>query len=104
MDPFCIHMHHHFDPELVDALVKLYVQGDKIMALLDNLTAAVAAESTVVDSAVALLNGLKTQLDAAIASNNPAAIQAVSDAIGAQTKTLADAVVANTPAVPPVVP
>jgi hypothetical protein len=96
-----LHIYHHFDAELVNALVKLYSQGDKIMAMLDALTAAVAAESQVVDSAVVLLQGLKAQLDAAIASGtDPVAIQAISDAIGAQTTKLADAVAANTPATP----
>ncbi len=70
------------------------------MATLDDVVAAVAAESTVVDSAVTLLTSLKAALDAAIASGDPTKIQAVSDSIGAQTKTLADAVAANTPAAP----
>lgn len=68
------------------------------MAALDDLTAAVAAEDTVVDSAITLLQGLKAALDAAIASNNPAALTALSNSIGAKTKALSDAVVANTPA------
>lgn len=76
------------------------------------LEAAVAAEDTVIDSAVALINGfagtitdLKTQLAAAIAANDPAAIQAVVDAmtataadITAKSASLAAAVTANTPA------
>jgi len=68
---------------------------------LDDLTAAVAAEKTVVESAVVLLNTLKQKLDEAIASmpqDDGAALQALSDEVGAQTKALADAVAANTPA------
>lgn len=76
-------------------------QGDKIMATLADVQAKVTAEGTVVDSAVTLLKGLKDQLDAAIASNDPAAIQALSDSIGAQTDQLAAAVAANTPTAPP---
>lgn len=72
------------------------------MATLDDVVAAVAAEGTVVDSAVTLLTSLKAALDAAIASGDPTKIQAVSDAIGAQTKALSDAVAANTPAAPTV--
>jgi hypothetical protein len=63
------------------------------------LTERVTAIETVADSAIELLNGLKTSLDEAIASNDPAAVQALSERLGAQTAELADAVVANTPAV-----
>lgn len=73
-------------------------QGETIMATLADVQAKVAAEGTVVDSAVVLLKGLKDQLDAAIASNDPAALQALSDSIGSQTDTLATAVATNTPA------
>jgi chromosome segregation ATPase len=84
-------------------LVKLGVQIDKaaltqggvIMAELDDLQAAVAAEDAGVDSAIALLNGLAAKLDAAIASGNPAALVALSTAIKTKTQTLADAVVAD---------
>ena len=68
------------------------------MATLDDVVAAVAAEDTVIDSVVTLLTDIKAKLDAAIAGNNPAALQALSDDIAAQTKKMADAVVANTPA------
>lgn len=71
-----------------------------IMAALDDLKAAVAAEDTVVDSAVTLLKGLKDALDAAIASGDPAALTALSADISAKTKALSDAVAANTPAAP----
>ena len=71
-----------------------------IMAALDDLKAAVAAEDTVVDSAVTLLKGLKDALDAAIASGDPAALTALSADITAKTKALSDAVAANTPAAP----
>jgi hypothetical protein len=71
-----------------------------IMAALDDLKAAVAAEDTVVDSAVTLLQGLKAALDAAIASGDPAALTALSADITAKTKALSDAVAANTPAAP----
>lgn len=72
-----------------------------IMSALDDLQAAVTAESTVIDSAVALLSGLKVQLDAAIAAGNPAALTQLSTDIGAATQKLADAVTANTPAAQP---
>jgi uncharacterized alpha-E superfamily protein len=65
---------------------------------LDDLTAKVEAETTVNQSAVTLLQTLKTELDAAIASGDDSALQALSDKIGTNTQALADAITANTPA------
>lgn len=70
-------------------------------AQLDSLVAQVAALETVEDSAIALLTGLKTQLDAAIASGDTAALTELSARLGVDTQRLADAIVANTPAAPP---
>jgi len=67
---------------------------------LDDLVTKVTAENTVIDSAVTLLSTIKAELDAAIASGDPAKVQAVADLIDAGQKKLADAVVANTPAAP----
>jgi hypothetical protein len=69
----------------------------RIMATLDDLVAKVTALTAVDDSVVALLVDLKAKLDAAIASGDPAKIQAIADALGEQTQRLADAVTANTP-------
>jgi hypothetical protein len=98
-------------------LIAVLAQGVKIMAALDdlktnvaNLVASVAAEKTVVDSAVAALNGITAQLASlhqqladAIAAGDPIAIQAAADAILAQnneviaaTSALAAAIPANT--------
>jgi hypothetical protein len=68
---------------------------------LDALTATVTRTADVEDSAIVLLQGLKTALDAAIASGNPAALTALSTSLGAKTDALAAAVVANTPAATP---
>jgi hypothetical protein len=81
----------------LDLILKKEMQ---IMAALDDLKAAVAAEDTVINSAVTLLKGLKDALDAAIASGDPAALTALSADIAAKTKSLSDAVAANTPAAP----
>lgn len=101
-----IHVHND-DPavarkldQILGALTTILEKETTIMAALDDLKAAVAAEDTVVDSAVALLQGLKAALDAAIASGNPADLTALSADIGAKTKSLSDAVAANTPAAP----
>jgi hypothetical protein len=106
-----------------DAILKvlktLTTQGQQIMAILKDiqdkiatLTTAVAANTQVDGSIVTLLQGLtamiaalKQQLADAIASNDPAAIQAVLDGLTAaeatiagNTQVLADAAVQNTPA------
>jgi hypothetical protein len=79
-------------------LSRLTTQVQTIMATIQDLVNQVSETKTVADSAVALITGLKAQLDAAIASNDPAALQALSDSLGAVKQELADAVTANTPA------
>lgn len=72
------------------------------------LQSDVAAESSVVDSAEALLVGIKAALDKAIADAanagaSPADLQALSDlsaSVGAKTAELSASVAANTPAAP----
>ncbi len=74
----------------------------KMSDQLDKLTAEVANNTSVEQSAVALLKNLKTELDAAIASaptDDGAALQALSDTLGANDADLAAAVLANTPPV-----
>lgn len=77
------------------------------MAQLDDditqLAAAVAAEKTVVDSAVVLINGIAAKIAAAVAAAlaagaTPAQLQAITDvqtAVNAQQADLAAAVAAN---------
>ncbi len=72
------------------------------MSALDNLKAEVAAQTTVIDSAVTLIKGFDSRLADAIAAGDPAVVQALSDQIHAETTALADAVAANTPAAVPV--
>jgi hypothetical protein len=98
---FTVHVFHHFashdeaNPLFKQILSKL----EKAMATLDDVVAKVAALTTVDDSVVALLGDLKTKLDAAIAGGaDPAKLQALSDALGAQAQRLSDAVTSNTPA------
>lgn len=71
------------------------------MATLADLTTAVAAQTSVDTAVVTLLDGLTTQLAAAIAANDPVAVQALVDQIAANTATLSAAVTANTPAPAP---
>ena len=65
---------------------------------LDNLKQAVADNTSVTESAITLLDGIKKALDDALASNDPpAAVQAVADSITAEKQKLADAITRNTP-------
>jgi uncharacterized coiled-coil protein SlyX len=68
--------------------------------MLEGLQNAVAAQSTVIDSVVELLNGLKAELDrlAQQTTIDPADIDALANAIADNTQRLAEAVAANTPA------
>lgn len=78
-------------------LHELNIKVNILMATIQDVQAAVAAESTVDDSIVTLLNGIVQQLKDAQASNDPAALDAVVASIQANTKKLSDAVTANTP-------
>lgn len=92
--------HHVVFGDSENPLIKLILSKlETAMATLDDVVAKVAALTTVDDSVVALLGDLKTKLDAAIAGGaDPAKLQALSDALGAQTQRLSDAVTVNTPA------
>lgn len=79
--------------ERIDILIK---ENKRMSAQLDALQAAVAAESTVIDSAIALITGLAAQVEAA--KNDPVAIAALVADVNAKAQALADAVKANTPA------
>ena len=96
---FNINVYFHPEPK-PDTLVldTLKQQGTMTMTILQNLIAQVAANSTVSASAVTLLDGLKAKLDACLAADgvDQAALQALSDTLGAETAALAAAVQANT--------
>lgn len=88
-----VHLHGVSDPRIMKEL-------HKMAKTLDDVQADVNDERTVVDSAIALLNGLSDQLKAT--QGDPAKVQAIIDAIDAQKADLAAAITANTPAAPPV--
>lgn len=81
-----------------EALATLKEGQAKMANELDTLKTAVQKNTDAEESAIVLLQGLKTALDAAIASGDPAALTALSASIGSETDKLASAVVANTPA------
>ena len=73
-------------------------QQENIMSALDDLATAVAAEDTVIASAVVLLNGIPALI--AAAGTDPTKLAALQADIKAQTDTLAAAVAKETPAAP----
>lgn len=81
---------------ILSYLNTIFARLELMSAQLDALTARVAANNDVVQSAITLLRGLKEQLDAA--GTDAAALQELSDSLGAQTDQLAEAVASNTPA------
>jgi hypothetical protein len=87
------------DSKRFDDLTQLITTlGENLMATLADLQAAVAAEDTVIDSAVTLIQGLAAQV--ATLKNDPAALQALADDMNAKAATLAAAIAAGTPATP----
>ncbi len=68
------------------------------MAALDALTAQVAANTSVIESALTLIQGLADALKAA--GTDPVALAALQSALEAEDTKLAAAVAANTPPTP----
>ena len=97
-----IDVFHQPDPRIDEVLVLLHrilEKEDAIMATLTDVQAAVTAEDTVVDSSIALIQGLASQV--AALQPNQAAIDTLAADIRAKSTALANAVSQNTPAVPP---
>lgn len=83
---------------ILGLLNKIITKENKIMATLQDIANAVAAETTVDNSIVTMLDGIVAQLKTAQASNDPVAMAAVVSSIEANTAILQAAVTANTPA------
>jgi hypothetical protein len=104
-----VYLHHSWDeaPQDVKNMLSLILKNQEtIMATLADLEAAVAAEDTVIDSAVTLLNGIPALI--AAAGVDPAKLTALQTDIQAKTASLAAAVLVGTPTpaatAPPVTP
>lgn len=78
------------------------IEGKEIMAqkTLDDVLADVSAEKTVEDGLVTLVQGIKAQLDAAVAAGDLNKVAQIAASLEANTQTMSDAIVANTPAAP----
>lgn len=107
-----VHVHHHSIEarcevmrrlDALDQKIGLVVEKlETIMAAIDDLQAAVAAEDTVIESAVTLLNGIPALI--AAAGVDPAKLTALQTDIQTRTASLAAAVLVGTPAAPPSAP
>ena len=96
-----IHIHVHLEPDpridrILQMLNQLTTEEKKTMVDLNNLTAEVRANGDAVASAVALIQGLAAQLEAA--GTDPVALQELVHQLKNNDTQLANAVVANTPA------
>ncbi len=81
----------------IEALLLIeLIEGKFIMSALDDLTAQVAASTTVESSAVLLIKGIAAQI--AAAGTNPTSLQALQASLKSSADALAAAVAANTPA------
>lgn len=81
-------------------LDKLLQQGDAEQMDFKRLTASVAQNTDAANSAKETLAALAAEIRAN--AGNQAALEALADSIDANNTTIADAIVANTPAAPPV--
>jgi hypothetical protein len=101
INPSDIHIHLHLEPDrevlarLDVVLQQLGLMETKIMAAIDDLQATVTAEDTVIDGAVALLNGIPALI--AAAGTDPAKLTALQTDIQTHTASLAAAVIVGTP-------
>ena len=97
-----VYLHSSDEGEILDQLGRISDQVDlllteagKMSAELERLTTEVTEIGAVVDSAVALINGLAQQIrDLA---TDPAALNALADELDTKANALAAAVAANTP-------
>src|SRR5438309_1709893 len=71
---------------------------ETLMAAIDDLTAQVTTNTSVIESAITLIQNIKALLDAA--GTDPAKLAALSATLASEDDKLAAAVAANTPAAP----
>ncbi len=96
-----VHVYHHFvDNGSSEPFTSLIQKVDKMANELANLTAKVAANTTVVESAITFISGLKDLLDQAIASGDPTKLQALSDQLDSEDQKLAAAIATTPPPTP----
>jgi hypothetical protein len=93
-----IDVYHHFPHAGLDPFTQILTEILKMSAQLDALAAAVAANTSVTESAITLLTGLHAKLLELMANCiDPVAVQQLADDLSADTQKLAESVTANTP-------
>lgn len=100
---FRVDVYHHLHSAQADAKLEeilsllraAHGQETHMSAQLDALKSEVERNRTVEESAVALLNGLSTQI--AALKDDPVALQALADSLKSDNDSLAAAIVTNTP-------
>lgn len=85
--------------EIISKLNQILAKENTMSQQLDDLQTKVAANGTVILSAITLIRGIKQQLDAA--GTDPVALKALSDQLDSQDTALAAAIVENTPSAAP---
>jgi hypothetical protein len=85
---------------LTRALAPITERLNQMATILEDLVREVAETRTVTGSAIALIQGLKAALDAAVAANDMTAVAAAVAELDAGQAELAAAITANTPAAP----
>lgn len=98
-----IHVHHDAAPEVLAALAEISRKMDlaiskqeATMAELADLQAQVASNTTVIESAITLINGIAARI--AAAGTDPVALKALTDSLKSEDDALSAAVASNTPA------
>jgi len=97
-----IHLYHHdrqvevLLSEILGKLNLILNQMETIMTAVDDLTTQVTANSSVIDSALVLINGIAARIEAA--GVDPAKLQALVTELKTKDDALAVAVADNTPA------
>ena len=86
-------VHNESTDRVNQALEQLLTQGDAMSAALDKITAEVTETKGIIQSAVALIEGLAQQIRDM--KDDPAALDALADSLDTDSKALADAVAAN---------
>lgn len=86
--------------KIIEYLIINNHKQTKIMTDLSVITQEVQENASVMQSAITLLQALKTKLDEA--GTDPVALKALSDSLDQNTNALAQAITANTPAETPV--
>lgn len=83
------------------AINKILNQEKNVMSAIDDLTAQVHANTDLEQSAVSAIKGIAEQLRVALANDDSAALQQLSQQLTSSAQSLGEAIAANTPHVEP---